>query len=337
MKFILSTGSLYTYSTERTVAFAAEAGFDGIELMVDSRWETRQADFLLDLTARTRLPILAVHSPFRPVPGWEKDSIAALITRSIALAEALAAPVVIHHLPTVVDVAILDYWGKRAILPMGHKLQTAYRDWLVQGYADLQTATSVSLCIENLPAMTLWGKPVNYGVWNTVEAITRFPQICMDTTHLATFGLDPMRVYRRWRHHIRHVHLSNYDGRQHRRPETGHLRLDRLVGMLAAEGYDGAISLELHPDALDAGAADVQIVRHLQKSLDACRTWAADGMRNGGAHSQMHVSPDTSQADSTAVDGQDAKACNDLGKDSSRNRDGGPVGDGVSEGEITRA
>ena len=35
MQFIFSTGSLYTYNTDRCFAFAAAAGFDGIELMVD--------------------------------------------------------------------------------------------------------------------------------------------------------------------------------------------------------------------------------------------------------------------------------------------------------------
>lgn len=273
MKFIFSTGSLYTYSIQRAIRFAAEVGFDGIELMVDARWDTRQTDYLQHLIEDSGLPILAVHSPFRPVPGWERDSIAALIVRSVGLAEAVGAPVVIHHLPTVVDIGIVENWGKRTVFPIGRGLQLAYRDWLLQGYRHLQDSTQVALCIENLPGISVWGQTLNYGIWNTIEGITRFPYICMDTTHLGTFGHDPAQVYRRWRHHVRHVHLSNFDGKQHRRPETGELNLAPFVELLAEDGYDGAISLELHPDALDAGAPDRHVLGHLKKSLALCRSW----------------------------------------------------------------
>jgi sugar phosphate isomerase/epimerase len=277
MKFIFSTGSLYTYGIERCFALAAQAGFDGIELMVDQRWDTRSPDYLLPLAEQYALPILAVHSPFAPVPGWSKATAQALIIHTVSLAEALAAEVVVHHLPTVVDIALLQSWNRRMILPALTTRQQAYQRWLQTEYVQLQSIAPVTLCIENLPAFSLLGRPINYGVWNTVEEITRFPHICMDTTHLATFGLDPVRAYRRWRHHIRHVHLSNYDGRQHRRPEDGWLPLDRLLGIMAADGYQRTISLELHPDALKAGAPDAQIAAHMRASLQACRDWAAAG------------------------------------------------------------
>jgi hypothetical protein len=35
------------------------------------------------------------------------------------------------------------------------------------------------------------------------------------------------------------------------------------------------VTLELHPDALDAGQADGHIVDLLHTSVDACRRWAA--------------------------------------------------------------
>ena len=42
MRFLFSTGSLYRYGTARCFEFAARAGFDGVEVMVDDRWDTRQ-------------------------------------------------------------------------------------------------------------------------------------------------------------------------------------------------------------------------------------------------------------------------------------------------------
>jgi sugar phosphate isomerase/epimerase len=73
---------------------------------------------------------------------------------------------------------------------------------------------------------------------------------------------------------VRHIHLSNFDGREHRRPEDGELRLDLLLGQLAADGYRGAVSLELAPDALGAGAADERVLALLANSLGRCRQWA---------------------------------------------------------------
>jgi sugar phosphate isomerase/epimerase len=45
---------------------AARAGYDGLELMVDQRWETRQAEYLRNLIQRSTLPVLSVHSSFVP-------------------------------------------------------------------------------------------------------------------------------------------------------------------------------------------------------------------------------------------------------------------------------
>ena len=42
MRFALSTGSLYTYGLDRVFALAAEVGFDGIEVLIDPRFDTRQ-------------------------------------------------------------------------------------------------------------------------------------------------------------------------------------------------------------------------------------------------------------------------------------------------------
>ena len=100
-----------------------------------------------------------------------------------------------------------------------------------------------------------------------------------DTTHLGTWNLEPLDVsvrwqekVVRWQEKVRHVHLSNFNGREHRRPEDGHLCLDLLVARMAADGYGGAISFELHPDALRAGAPDDVTIELMTNSLAACRT-----------------------------------------------------------------
>ncbi|MXX26569.1 MAG: sugar phosphate isomerase/epimerase [Caldilineaceae bacterium SB0668_bin_21] len=276
MRFILSTGSLYSYGVDRVFALAAEAGFDGIEMLIDHRWDTRQSDYLRHLMESHSLPIPALHSPFsRNCSGWGETEYGA-IARTAELANELGAQVVVHHLPMRFGFAFLQTAGRSLLLPNPFDSGRQYATWLSEGYAALQTSTDALLCIENLPAARFLGRRVNPARWNahsrtTLDDITRFPHITLDTTHLGTWGLDPLEAYDRWGQRVKHVHLSNFDGSEHRRPEDGSLRLDALLARMAADGYSHSISLELQPDALEAGAADSRIVDLLRGSLYYCR------------------------------------------------------------------
>jgi sugar phosphate isomerase/epimerase len=278
MEFLFSTGSLWSYSVERSFRFAAASGFDGIELMIDPRWETRQPAVVRAFTETHGILVQAVHSPFMPhVPGWPEDQ-PGRILESIRLAEEMGARIVVHHLPTRVGIAWLMWSGRMVPLPIPRNPDAAYRAWLEGPYQEVARQTSVKLCIENLPAFRKLGRRWNYAHWNTLEEIVRFPAITLDTTHLGTWGLDPASCYPLLDGRVAHVHLSNYDGREHRRPETGHLRLDRFLARLVTDGYDGAVTLELEPSALDAGGPDDQVIGRMTESLRLCREWAAAGM-----------------------------------------------------------
>ncbi len=277
MHFILSTGSLYSYGIERVFALAAEAGFEGIELLIDHRWDTRQADYLQSLIRRYALPARALHSPFaRNCKGWGETEFGA-IARTVELAAELGAQVVVHHLPLRFSYASLRTGNHSLRLPNPFdRSHHQYAAWLMETYQGLQASTDVLLCIENLPAQRVLNLPINPARWNahsraTVGAITRFPHITMDTTHLGTWGLEPVEVYSCWGQRVKHVHLSNFDGREHRRPEDGALRLDALLARMAADRYEYSISLELHPDALEASATDDRVLELLRGSLDYCR------------------------------------------------------------------
>jgi len=273
MKFLFSTGSLYTYSTERCFDIAARAGFDGIEIMVDARWDTRQPSHLRMLMSRYALPIVTIHSPFGNVPGWGGGQ-PALIAQSVSLAESVGAKIVVHHLPAAVSYVKLNVGQRRMRLPLpGRGGEVDYQHWLLDGYAQLQAKTDITLCIENMPARQLWGRPFNGHRWNSVDEIQRFPALTMDTTHLGTWGLEPVDVYAQWGQRVRHIHLSNFDGREHRLPEDGVLHLDQLLTRLVAEDYQGATTFELQTDSARAGAKDGKIIHILSTSLTLCRDW----------------------------------------------------------------
>lgn len=281
MRFLFSTGSLWTYGIDRCFDFAARAGFDGIELMVDQRHDTRQAGHLRSLTERTGQPVVAVHSPFSPAtPGWPSfEDEPGRILATLRLGEELGASVLVHHLPEKTEYLPVALGGRRLRVPRpGAGCNARYREWLGREYPHVQANTDMLLCIENMPARRVFGRKVNAQAWNTPEQIADFPHVTLDTTHLGTWGMEPADVYDRFGGKIRHVHLSNYDGREHRRPEAGRLHLDRLLARLGADGFPGTVSLELHPDTLDAGGDDDRVVGLLTESLRRCREWSATGV-----------------------------------------------------------
>ncbi len=277
MRFLFSTGSLHTYGIARCFEFAAQAGFDGVELVVDDCWDTRQPEYLQRLMQTAGIAIHAVHAPLFAVAGWPNDE-PERIRRTVALAETVGAGVVVHHVPLKADYGVWTAAGKRYFVPLlWGPVNRRYRRWLRDGYAAFQAATPVKLCIENMPAQRSWRR-WNAHCWNTTPALRRFSALTLDTSHLGTWGLDPTDVYRQLGDRVQHVHLSNFNGREHQYPESGDLNLAAFVAQLAADGFTGAVTIELTPRILEAGRDDAQIVASLATSLRHCRDWADGGV-----------------------------------------------------------
>jgi sugar phosphate isomerase/epimerase len=62
------------------------------------------------------------------------------------------------------------------------------------------------------------------------------------------------------------VHLSNFDGSEHRLPEEGHLPLAEFLRTLNGDGYGGAVSLECNPYVLQAEDESC-VLDHLRESV----------------------------------------------------------------------
>ena len=270
----LSTGSLYTYGTARVFELASEAGYDGIEVLADHRWDSRQPAYLRRLSSDHGLPITVVHSPFVvEVADWPADQLGRL-RRTVTLAQEVGAPTVVTHLPFRFH-AIMGHWygyrPRRFALPVPLPRREPYYHFLRNGQvAELEAETGITIGVENMPARRVLGRRVN-GYWfNSPAELTRFPHLTLDTTHLGTWGLDPLAVYEQLRERVAHVHLSNYDGREHRSPPDGRLPLAELLHALARDGYEGVITVESGPDALDAGD-EVKCLAALRRALVFCR------------------------------------------------------------------
>ena len=259
MTLALSTGSLHNYGLNRVWAFAAEAGFDAVEVLIDGRWDTRQPAYLRRLAAETGLPVAALHTPFRPLPGFG-DDYPACVGRALELAGELGARSVVAH-PELGD-------------------GTDYSNWLRNHYDELSPDGGPRLAIENLPYKPARKQAPSKPRYknHTVERIAEFPCITFDTTHFATAQIDILAAYETLRERVGHVHLSDFaEGQEHRLPGRGELPLDRFLAALAAHDYRGVLTVELHPDALEAGDDD-EVRARLREVAAFCR-------RDGGAWS----------------------------------------------------
>ena len=273
----LSTGSLYTYGLDRVFDLAKEAGFDGIEVLVDGRWDTRQADYLKHLMDRHGLPVVSLHSPFHliRVPGWEQDSIWRL-KRTVELAEALGARVVVAHPPLGwlrISLRVTGASKKRGFwvgLPLSWFVGRSYARWLCGELETFQKGTGVIVAVENMPHRRIGLLGFDLYQMSRLESLERFRHLTLDTTHLATHGIDIIQTYERLAGRVAHVHLSNYNGREHRLLQDGHLPLADFLRGLNQDGYRGVVTLELQPDALGPGDSS-QVLANLRVAVDFYR------------------------------------------------------------------
>jgi sugar phosphate isomerase/epimerase len=269
----LSTGSLYTYGIARAFELAAKAGFEAIEVLADHRWDSRHPAYLRRLSADTGLPVAAVHNPFKQhVPGWPSGSLDRL-RETVALAREVGAPVVVAHLPLRVRGLKLEFFGfQRApiVLNIPWGGQIAYRDFLLNGLARFEEEEGVKIGIENMPRRYVLGRKANIYWLNEPRALAQLPHLTLDTTHIGTWGYDLLAIYEQLKTRIVHVHLSNFDGREHQLPADGQLPLDQFLHRLALDGYQGAVSAEVNPDALQA-EDEAQILAQLRRVVSFCR------------------------------------------------------------------
>jgi sugar phosphate isomerase/epimerase len=273
----LSTGSLYTYGLDRVFGLAKQAGFDGIEVLVDGRWDTRQADYLKRLMDRYRLPVVSLHSPFHLawVPGWEQDPRWRL-KRAVELAEALGARVVVAHPPRgwlCISLHVAGTSNKRDFgvgLPLSWLVGRPYARWLCDELEAFQEGTEVTVAVENMPCRRIG--PLGFSLYQMtrLESLERFRHLALDVTHLATHDIDIMQAYERLADRVAHVHLSNYNGQEHRLLQDGHLPLANFLCRLSQDGYKGIVTLELQPDVLGDGDEN-QVSVNLQAAVDFCR------------------------------------------------------------------
>ncbi len=253
-RVLFSTGSLYLYDVSYSFALAKEAGYDGIEIMCDERWSTRDPHYLKTLTTAHDLPVLVVHTPFSSkIPGWgyAHDDINR-IERTLELAERLGAESIVVHLPSRIRMKSAQLDGHEVRIPALDE-EGKLKAWIETKLPDVQRKTPVKIALENMPLKRVAGFDFDPVWWNEISAwSTVHAHLTLDTTHWATKQIDPVLAYEAAKDRIAHVHLSNYyNQEEHHLPQKGVLKLGKLLHQMAEDGYAGTISLEVDPQHLN--------------------------------------------------------------------------------------
>jgi sugar phosphate isomerase/epimerase len=148
--------------------------------------------------------------------------------RSIELAGAVGAGLMIVHPP--------------------FRWQASFHDWLLgpgdEEAADLGTAVGV----ENLYPVSVLGRPVRFHRYTEPEHLTPFRNVVLDTSHFGVADVDVVHAWHQLAPVAAHLHVSDYRGQgrdSHAPLGHGMLPLGGFLGAVAADGFDGAITLEL--------------------------------------------------------------------------------------------
>lgn len=224
---VFSTGSLHPFGLDRIFGWASETGFDGVEVMMDDRWDTHQDAYLNELSGRHGMPILALHPPIYR-GAWRLDPEETLV-RSARLATRISCPLVVAHPP-----------------PPGRPLKR----WLAGPVAEAR-GQSVTVAVENMPRNAIGFSRVRRRSCYLPEHLSGAGDVTLDTSHAGASGVDVLEARAALARQLRHVHLSDSNlvrGKDdHRLPGKGQLPLKAFLSDLAAGGYPGAVSLELKP------------------------------------------------------------------------------------------
>jgi sugar phosphate isomerase/epimerase len=251
MRLSLSTACLYHLPPGRVLGLAAEAGFDGVELVLSNRVRLRGLGQVARMAREHGLEIFSVHQELMtllPFSGEERPMEGA--TRA---ALELECPRVVIHGPHT------RTWDEPHARRWLHGLDTCQR-W-VEG-------TPVRLALENpgvysgrdaLNALAPLKAFVDFGRQRALAAT-------LDTCHAGTANIDLLAACDALGERLVNVHLSDLASPRllwdhhltrtlfmhHQMPGDGTLPLAAMVRRLDQAGYQGPITMEISPFALKA-------------------------------------------------------------------------------------
>jgi len=247
VKVGMSTAAVYPEGTAAAFALAAELGYDGVEVMVQTEPLSQDAELLANLMDEYQIPVLSVHSPCLLVTArvWSTDPLVKL-SRSIDMAQRLGAETVVVHPPFL--------WQRAAAAIFAPSI------------AELQERTPIRIAVENMFPVKVRGAVVNSyrPHWNPVSAGHRW--FTLDLSHTATSGTDAVELAATMGSRLGHLHLADGSGSakdEHLVPGRGNQPCAEILESLARNGFRGSVVIEISTRGVDREEREVDLAEAL--------------------------------------------------------------------------
>jgi sugar phosphate isomerase/epimerase len=227
----LSTASVYPESSAHAFGYAAQLGYDAVEVMVGIDSLSQQTSAVQQLSDHHQMPVCAIHAPCllftQRVWGtepWGK------LERSAEMAAAVGAEVVVVHPP--------------------FRWQKEYARDFVNGIAALEESTGIAFAVENMypwRASSRRGMEMYLPGWD--PSAEPYANATIDLSHAAIAHSDPIHMAKRLGDRLRHVHLTDGTGSakdEHLVPGRGSMGAGPFLQHLAGNGFAGEIVVEIN-------------------------------------------------------------------------------------------
>ena len=276
MKFSLSTGTLYAYPLRAVFRWARQAGFDGMELVINPEAVMRGGRAIRQLAQAEGVKLFSAHPTIMPLPGWrERDG---GMERTIGLAREAGIDLVVMHTP------------RSESLDRGEGLVFRRR---IEGWQRQLAGGDLRLAVEN---KAIRAEAHRRYALTPLDRLRAFAErhdlsLVLDTAHAGTAGEDLVLARRLFGNRLVNVHLSDLGGPlrwaefslvhrffgEHRFPGVGDLALSELLADLGDSDYAGLVTLEVTPWSVRAWWPPA-VRRHLARA----RQWMVQ-MAGGNA------------------------------------------------------
>jgi len=251
LRISLSTGSLYLYPLHHIFALAKATGFEGLELVLSPEVLIRGNGYIQGLSQEYGLPIFTLHPPMIPLGRWREHH--KLLPQMTSQARELGCQFIIIHTPKALNLT----------QGLGRQYSEA-----VEACVKELSHSSPKLSLENQAIFQ--AKDRRYAL-SDPSNLRRFADehdliLTLDAAHAASFPYDLLEAYQVFGNRLENIHLSDFRSglsipawfnmhsyfKHHQIPGDGDLPLLELLQRLKADSYEGLITLEISPVALQA-------------------------------------------------------------------------------------
>lgn len=226
----ITSDSFAGYGMDRAFAFASEAGLDGIEIVIrHGEFDTHNAEYLLELSKRYKLPIVAVST--------QLSLNVAKAARAVDLAAAIGAPIVNLTPPDIFDFN--------------------YRKWLKEEMPTIRRKKKITVAVVNPPVKTIFGILPQYAFGDVYQLRDNLEDIAFDVSNTLGRSEPLLEIYSILKKNIRYIYLSNAKGgKDHTLFLDGNLPLESFLTRLAKDKFNTTLTLKFNPKSLGVENAD---------------------------------------------------------------------------------